>query len=209
MAIRGNPNLDVRMTNRAIDDLLKVTTNPRHRFMLEAYHRHRYLEIAGRWPEIFVPEMTCEHPVYNFYIGGYNATLEGADAVKAFYKAWADTNQSIFYAENEQIAVADNYVASVSDEYQQTLGQQLINNGIEVDDPNAYYLIKLPGMQMIWPYDDRGRLVGEDVWEPKPKERTISKLDPSEVVTTEMARKLLEPLIRPLPRFEDVVRQAA
>ena len=29
---------------------------------------------------------------------------------------------------------------------------------IAVDDENAYYLIHLPGMQMIWPYDDRGRL---------------------------------------------------
>ena len=46
--ILGNPNFDVRKTNRAIDELLKTTSNPRHRFMLEAYHRHRYLEIGGR-----------------------------------------------------------------------------------------------------------------------------------------------------------------
>jgi hypothetical protein len=31
---------------------------------------------------------------------------------------------------------------------------------------------------MIWPYDDRGRLIGEDVWEPDPDKAEIVKLDP-------------------------------
>ena len=209
MALRNNPVLDVRRTNDAIDRLLETTTNPRHRFLLQAYHRHRFLEIAGRYEEIFAPDMMCDNPVYHFYIGGYNATLTGTQAVKEFYAAWAQSHQAVFYSENEQLAVADNYIASVVDQYQQTLGSQLIGNGIEVDDPDAYYLIKLPGMQMIWPYDDRGRLTGEDVWEPFPERREISKLDPSEVVTTEQAGKLLEEYIRPLPRFDDVVPAAA
>jgi hypothetical protein len=40
--------------------------------------------------------------------------LEGRDAVKSLYRMWADTNQAIFYVENEQVAVADNYIASTS-----------------------------------------------------------------------------------------------
>lgn len=208
MALRGNPVLDVRMTNNAIDALLETTTNPRHRFLLEAYHRHRFLEIAGRYEEIFAPEMMCDNPVYHFFISGYNATLTGTEAVKGFYAAWADSNQSIFYSENEQLAVADNFICSVVDQYQQTLGSQLISNGIEVDDENAYYLLKIPGMQMVWPYDDQGRLVGEDVWEPFPEKREISKLDPSEVLTSAESGKLLDPLIRTLPSFEEAMRGA-
>lgn len=202
MAIRGNPVLDVRMTNNAIDRALEATTNPRHRFMLQAYYRHRFLEIAGRYEEIFAPEMMTDNPVYHFMISGYNATLSGTEAVKGFYAAWAASNQSIFYSENEQVAVADNFIASVVDQYQQTHGSQLIANGIDVDDENAYYLIKIPGMQMVWPYDDRGRLAGEDVWEPYPERRKVSKLEPSEVITTEQARELLAPLIKPLPSFD-------
>jgi len=38
---------DVTKLNVAIDRLLKTTENPRHRFMLMAYSRHRYLEIAA------------------------------------------------------------------------------------------------------------------------------------------------------------------
>ena len=200
--ILGNPNLDVRKTNRAIDDLMKVTTNPRHRFMLEAYYRHRFLEIAGRYEEIFTADMTAESPVYHFEVGGNHATLEGAEAVKGFYAVWAQTNQSIFYAEDEQIAVADNFIASVSTMYQQTHGRTLAANGIAVDDENAYYLIRIPGMQMFWPYDDQCRLLGEDVWEPNPAARTLTKLAPSEVLSSEQSRKLLAPFIKPLRSFD-------
>ncbi|MEJ8854842.1 hypothetical protein WKW79_09705 [Variovorax robiniae] len=207
--ILGNPNLDVRKTNRAIDALLEVTTNPRHRFMLEAYHRHRFLEIAGRYEEIFAPDMTVQSPTYHFEVAGNSATLEGRDAVKGFYAVWAQTHQSIFYAEDEQIAVADNFIASVSTMYQQTHGRTLMANGIQVEDENAYYLIRIPGMQMFWPYDDQGRLMGEDVWEPNPAARTLTKLDPSEVLTSEESGRLLAPFIKPLGSFREAMLETA
>lgn len=62
-------------------------------------------------------------------------------------------------------------------------------------DENAMYLYT-NFLEMIWPYDDRGRLIGEDVWEPDPE---IIKLDPEGVLTTQQAAKLLAPLIKPLP----------
>jgi hypothetical protein len=63
-------------------------------------------------------------------------------------------------------------------------------------------------IQMIWPYDDRGRLIGEDVWEPDPDKATIVKLDPADVVTTEESEKALSPLIKPLPSFDETVLRA-
>ena len=53
----------------------------------------------------------------------------------------------------------------------------------------------------IWPYDERGRLVGEDVWEYDDADRDFIKLDPADVLTADQAAKLLEPLIKPLPRL--------
>lgn len=201
--------LDVTQTNDAVDRLLAVTTNPRHRFMLLAYYRHRFLEIAGRYEEIFAPDMMVAEPVYHFKLAGVNATLKGADAVKGLYGLWANTHQSVFYIESEQIAVADNFIASVTTAYQQLLGQGLIENGITVDDPNAYHLYKMRGVQMIWPYDERCRLVGEDVWEPDPDAAEITKLDPADVLSTEQCRKLLEPLIKPLPSYDEFMRNPA
>lgn len=200
--------LDITRTNDAVDELLAVTTNPRHRFLLETYHRHRFLEMAGRYAEIFDPAMTVANPVYHFNALGITATLGDADMVKGLYGMWADSNQSIFYTEDEQVSVSDNYITSVSIVTQQTAGAAMIANGIEVDDPDAMYLYR-SRIQMIWPYDDDCRLVGEDVWETDPDQRTITKLDPADVVTTEMAAELLNPLIRPQPVFDPTVQGRA
>ena len=67
------------------------------------------------------------------------------------------------------------------------------------------FLYKTVGMQMVWPYYNRGRLIGEDVWEPEPSQAELFKLEPADVLTTEEAAKLLNPLIKPLPSFEEMV----
>ncbi len=46
------------------------------------------------------------------------------------------------------------------------------------------YLVKT-AEHMIWSYDDRGLLVGEDVWEYDESVREIIVLDPAEVLTAE------------------------
>ena len=51
----------------------------------------------------------------------------------------------------------------------------------------------------IWPYDERGRLVGEDVWEYDDADRDLIKLEAADVLTADVAAKLLDPLIKPLP----------
>ena len=60
------------------------------------------------------------------------------------------------------------------------------------------FLYKTNGI-LICPYDDRGRLAGEEVWEPEPSEAELIKLDPADVLTTEEAAERLAPLIKPLP----------
>jgi hypothetical protein len=57
----------------------------------------------------------------------------------------------------------------------------------------------------IWPYDDRGRLLGEDIWEPEPERAEITKLAPADVLTTQEAARLLAQWIEPLPSFEELV----
>ena len=54
---------------------------------------------------------------------------------------------------------------------------------------------------MIWPYDERGRMIGEDVWEYDDARSAISSSShPSDVLDRPSeAGELLEPLIKPLP----------
>jgi hypothetical protein len=216
---------DITKTNLAIEKLLEVTTNPRHRFLLQAYHRHRYLEIAGRYEEIFAPEMMSANPAYHMHGNKMDTTLQGQDQVKALYRMWAETHQCIFYTENEEVAVADHYIASYTTVYQQVAGksvkegallshlphavsERLLKKALSAKEfkanDNDMYLYKTV-IEMIWPYEDRGRLVGEDVWEPEPAKAELIKLDPSEVLTTAQAAKLLNPLIKPLPSFDEMV----
>jgi hypothetical protein len=194
--------LDITQTNKAVQDLIELTENPRHRYLLQAYDRHRNLEHAGRFEEIFTPQMTVEHPVYRFNMIGQPAMkLEGREQVEPLYRHWAETNQSIFYNESETVAVGDFMVVSTMTGYQQALGSTLAAAGIDADT-DAMYLLR-GRVAMIWPYDERCRLIGENVWEYDETEHDLIKLAPDDVLTTEQAAALLEPHIKPLPPFDD------
>jgi len=219
------PKFDVTKLNVAIDRLLETTTNPRHRFMLQAYSRHRYLEVAGRYEEIFAPDMMSMHPAYVFKAGGNDASLDGQDNIKSLYRFWAETNQSIFFVENEEVAVSDHNIFSVAMMQQQISGKIFKANKLMQHLPNAVshkILEKLLGakghkandndmylyrstIHMVWPYDDQCRLIGEDVYEPYPEKAEVFKLNPGDVLTTEESAKLLAPLIKPLPSIDEAV----
>ena len=188
---------DITQTNRAVERLIETTDNPRHLYLLHAYNRHRYLEMAGRYEEIFAPDMTVEKPVYHFNMLDRSFTLDGAEAVKFVYQEWADTGQCIFYVDDEKLAVSDTMIVSTSAIYKQTPGSILAAEGIPFD-PKVTYLVKT-AEHMIWPYDDQGRLIGEDVWEYDETVREFIPPDPADVLTVEQSAKLLNPLIKPLP----------
>jgi len=195
-------NLDITEQNRAVERVLEATDNPRHRYLLQAYLRHRYLESAGRYEEILEPELTVEHPVYRFTLAGRPSfTLDGRAQVQALYRHWTETDQSVFYVEDEIVAVGDHMVVGRGISYQQTLGSELSAAGVDAD-PDAMYLAR-SAIAMIWPYDDRCRLLGEDVWEFDAGQRRYIKLDPADVLTAKQAGALLDPLISPLPAFDD------
>jgi hypothetical protein len=219
------PKYDITKSLTPIDDLLAVTTNPRHRYLLLAYSRHLYLEMSGRYDEVLTDDMMVENPVYNLHALGFNTTISGKENVRNLYKFWAETNQCVFYGENLQVAVADNFVALTVQAHQQVWGGSILSSkvlGLLPKGLSADVLIemlKLKGMkaepdcmylysnfeETIWPYDDRGRLLREDVLEPDPAAAQITKLDPADVLTTAQAAALLAPFVKPLPDFDAYV----
>lgn len=175
--------------------------------------------------EIFASDMMSMHPAYVFKAGGNDASLDGQDNVKSLYRFWAETNQAIFFVENEEVAVSDHNIFSTAVMNQQVSGKVFTANKLMAHLPNAVshkilekllaakshkanendmYLYRST-IHMVWPYDDRCRLIGEDVYEPYPEKAELFKLDPADVLTTEEAAKLLAPLIKPLPSFDEVV----
>jgi hypothetical protein len=89
--------LDITRTNDAVTRLLEVTENPRHRFMLLTYYRHRFLEIAGRYEEIFAPTMMADNPAYHFRALGITARLEGQDQVKGLRPVGQDRRMRVLH----------------------------------------------------------------------------------------------------------------
>jgi hypothetical protein len=194
--------LDVTTLNVSVETVLDNTTDPRHRYLLQSYIRHRYLETAGRWEEILDPTMTVEQPHYRFSILGQPPfALDGREQVADLYRHWSDTDQCVFYVEHEQVAVGDHMVVARAVAYQQTLGAELTVACEDIEE-EAMYLVRSQIM-MLWPYDDHGRLLGEDVWEFDDAEKTLIRLHPADVLTANEARKLLDPLIKPLAAFDD------
>ena len=220
--------LDITKCNVAIDKLLEVTTNRRHRFILMAFARHRHLEFSGNYEAVLTEDMMSDHPIYTIRALGIDLKIDGKDEVRTMYRNWAETNQCVFYIEDEQVAVADNFVASSLTSYQQVWGGTLLGTkllgilpkglsrelflkmlefkGIQAD-VNHMYLYK-SHEQWFWPYDDRGRLMREDVLEPDRSTSDVIKLDPSDVLTAEHANRLLAPLIKALPSFDEYVLAA-
>jgi hypothetical protein len=216
---------DITKGNIAIDRLLEATTNPRHRYILMSYARHRLLEFSGHYEDVLGDDMMNDHPVYSFRAFGLDLKIDGKDEVRAMYRNWAETNQCVFYAEDEQVAVADNFVASRLTVYQQVWGGTLLgtkllrilpkglsreffldmlySKGIKPSE-NHMYLYK-SHEQWFWPYDDRCRLLCEDVLEPDRSTSEIMKLEPSQVLTAAQASEMLLPYVKPLPDFDEYV----
>jgi hypothetical protein len=194
--------LDITRQNVAVERVLERTDNPRHRYLLQSYLRHRYLESAGRWEEILEADLTVDVPHYRFNVVGREPfSLIGKEQVGMLYGHWTATNQCIFYVEDEQVAVGDHMVVGRGIGYQQTLGSEVASAGVDID-PEAMYL-KKSQITMLWPYDNRCRLIGEDVWEFDTAEAGLYRLDPADVLTAEQSRKLLDPYIKPLPPFDE------
>ncbi len=216
---------DITKGNVAIDRLLEVTTNPRHRYMLMSYARHRLLEFSGHYDDVLADDMMSDHPVYNFRAFGLDLKINGREEVRALYRNWAETNQCVFYAEDETVAVGDNFIASKMTVYQQVWGVTLFGTKLLRLLPKwlaGFLFIKMikfrgikPGKknmylyksheQWFWPFDERCRLLREDILEPDRSTSEVMKLEPHQVMTAAEAGALLLPCVKPLPNFDEYV----
>ncbi len=183
---------DLRQNVKAIDELISKTENPRHRAILQNYRTHALLELSGRYEEIFSPELTCPEPVYRTTEVGGTGVFTGAEEVREMYRRFVESGESVIVVEDEQLAVADWGFASEATHRQFVSGTSLLERGDVVEDPDSTYLLSRR-VVMVWHYLG-GKLTGEHVYEDATS-RTITKVDPSEVVTPDEARRILAPLL--------------
>lgn len=165
--------------------LLERTTDPLHRAILLNFWRHVHLEGAGRYDAILAPDMMVEHPVYRVTWGANPAVIEGREGVLAFYNSVAE---AVLWHSDDRLAVADWGICDELTFHQLGAGADLAALGYDVDDPAAIYHVS-SRQAFIWPYDERARLRGENLYEDKTS-LVIEQVDPTEAITAARVRQL-------------------
>ena len=172
--------LDVTNVPRELDELIKTTSNPRHRQILEVVRRHYLLELTGRLDEIFAPDMMTDDPVYLVNFDGASRTLRGRAEITAFYQ---EQSGVVLATDTNTHAVSDDGYWSV-----------------------CWFNFFVPGhlkrhwITMFWPFDEHARVAGEQIYEHADRTEVVP-IDPADVITFADACKQLEPLLRPLPSY--------
>ena len=196
---------DIAVTISAADRMLETLTDPLHRQIIENYRRHAILETCGYWEPIFDAAMTVEEPIYYYNVRGFAGDkAEGAAAVKAIYRHLAESSGSVMIVEDERLMVADWGFTSEATFHSYYRGYTLIEDGIPVDDPDGHYVVTQKYV-MLWPYDERGRMIGEQVYENRAFFE-VNEIAEEDYLTLEDVRARLMPMLRPLPAFDPVTR---
>jgi hypothetical protein len=165
-----------------IEKCIAEAPTARHQAILRGYKKHACFEFGSDTDSIFTPEMTVEHPVYTVKLGrGATAidVYDGEEPVKGFY---AYVNSLLVLFRNETLWVNDWGLSSRADLVRVVSGAQLVEEGVEVDDPEATYA-ESTHMVMFWPYDEHAKLMGEHVYQLE--EPVLEKMEAIDLFTVE------------------------
>ncbi len=183
--------LNFNQLTLAADNALKRLDNPHHRAIAANYRLHAMLEVSGRWQEIFTPEMTVEKPFYRVSSEMGVIELDGAEAVQSFYKALIANDSTVMVLEDEQLIIDDWGFASEAIYNTFMTGETARHRGCADADPAKKY-IERRWLCMIWPYDERARMIGERVY---PATATFTECAESDFLTLDDANRAFAPLI--------------
>ena len=165
--------------------LLDKTANPLHRAILLNFWRHVHLEGSAQYDRITAPDMMADHPVYRVAWGANPAVIEGKDGVLAFYNS---VGEAVLWNSDDLIAVGDWGVADELTFHQIAPGAILKTLGYDIPKEDAIYHVS-SRQAFIWPYDDKARLKGENLYEDKTSLK-IEEIDPSEAITPARVREI-------------------
>lgn len=159
-------HIDPNRTWQLVERRIAEETSPRRRRNLELVRDHMRAE-ARADIEGVVATLT-EQPRYVMHSNPDDAPRNPAgtkDAVRAFYDLTiVQTGAHRLEFACERVIVDDDAVFTEGVMRMAYPGTTLLRYGIEVDDPEAYYVAE-SRMGIVWPVDhDEDRLTGEEVY---------------------------------------------
>jgi hypothetical protein len=158
--------LDPNRTWCLVEQRLAETRDPTHRRNLELVRDHMRAEACADIEGVIAT--LSEKPVYKTHAVRDNELLnpEGSrDAVRAFYDATiVQTGAHRLEFACDRVIVDDASVFTEGVMRMAYPARTLAAMGIEVDDPDAYYVAE-SRMAIVWPVDAvEGKLTGEEVY---------------------------------------------
>ncbi len=135
--------------------------------LIKAVRDHMEHEIRGNL-EPLMATLTAE-PIYHFWGGGPgNMVIEGHDAVRAFYSNMMVAGGNQFEVLVENVIVGDDHVVTEGQVKQVRRGAEVRALGIpHIDDApieDEELILTTAQLVTIWPGDQDGKLVGEDIY---------------------------------------------
>jgi len=104
-----------------------------------------------------------DDPHYHFHNGPARGEFRGRAAVQAFYEAFAASGATKLQVDTSRIVADRSCVITEGVQRIAFPAATLALRGIVVDDPSAEYLFEA-WCVTIWPFDDEGKLIGEDAY---------------------------------------------
>jgi hypothetical protein len=156
--------LDPNNTWRLVEERMKQEQDPKIRRNLELVFQHMQAEATGDIEGVVAT--LCEKPKYIAHDAPDNEILNPSgdkDAVRHFYDVTIVQTDSFRLELDCDRVIADHEAVMTEGVMRMAYpGKTLATMGIEVDDPDAYYLYQ-SRMSVVWPVDpESGMLLGEE-----------------------------------------------
>lgn len=170
------PVIDPTRTWQPLEERLAATTDERHREVLSIVIEHMKAEAEPDMDRLMAT--LSPNPDYHFWYANTDMGPKTTEGVRAYYTAFVASGANTLVFEIDRLAVDDNLVMTEGWMKMIYPGASAEAIGVEVDDPDADYLLLF--RQLInWPIDEDGLILGEDAYQTGPV--SVTKLSTDEL----------------------------
>ncbi len=155
--------IDPAVTWAKVEERLGVETDPVLRRNLETVLAHMKAEAAGDLDGLL--DTLSDDVAYHAYASPDRREINpvGKDEVRGFYERFIASGATRLQFELDRLVVDRDCVLTEGVMRMAYPGRTLAAQGIEVDDPEAFYLYEAR-MAVLWPMDGDGLAKGEDTY---------------------------------------------
>jgi hypothetical protein len=151
--------LDSSKTWAKVEERLATETDPVLRRNLEVVLEHMKGEATLDYERIMAT--IAENPDWRNYFSGARSPVGWAE-ISAYYRDYVRSGIR-FEMDLEQLVVDRDCIVTEGRLRVALPGRTLMQRGVEVDDPDAYYTNEMR-ICTLWRIDDRGKVLGEDTY---------------------------------------------